>query len=102
MSGHGLWGGFRVYAHLMDALAAEESKGPSEQLVIHLQPGADAFALYSHDRGHDLELALPVCQASKMIHRQIDGVVGMCNLTRLLTQLTFKRHKWRTATEKLT
>lgn len=54
---------------LVDAAVAEETKGPSEHLVSHLQPNADAFATSSHDRGHDLQLSEPgSLTASETIH----------------------------------
>lgn len=44
-------------------------KGPSEPLVFHLQPNADAFATSSHNRGRDLQLSEPgSLKASKTIH----------------------------------
>lgn len=54
---------------LVDAAVADESKGPSEQLVFPLQPNTDAFTTSSHDRGRDLQLSEPgSLKASKTIH----------------------------------
>lgn len=58
---------------LVDATVADESKGPSEQLVFHLQPNADAFATSSHDRVRDLQLSEPGSLKVSKIHHLTPG-----------------------------